>query len=267
MKRICFLICVALVAVGVTAHAAVTAVEKNGEVILLDGAPAGITAASGMIAISGLGSADAATARAIVIREKPGDDVMLLINDKGTPWYIDNMYAEVPYGPYMSYDFSDRSFGFSPGRSNGFKARLMVMYRLVDELDLDEDTATQFFPVYLAHINKRDKLMKEHRELTMKIAEDSENEAVTVATLKANVGKLRDFEKTIDSERDTFLAKAEKILEGRQYIKLIVFNDKLKEDLISRYRSSRIHRTNTERLQREMQENSEVLKKESIKKK
>lgn len=129
---------------------------------------------------------------------------------------------------------------------NGSKSRLMIIYRLVDQLDLDEDTATKFFPIYLTYINSRDKLIKERRELVHRVAEDADDESVSIKELKKNVAKLKEYEKSIEKERETFYDKAEKVLGERQYIKLIVFNDKLKEDLIARFRSERMSKSSME---------------------
>lgn len=150
------------------------------------------------------------------------------------------MLAQVQAPQEGSGEF--RRFSFMPGDndSHGFKARLMVMYRLVEHLDLNEETATKFFPIYLAYINERDKFMKEHRDLIMQIADGAENNAVSVKELKAKVEEMRGKERKLEAQRNEFFAKAEKILDERQYIKLVVFNDKLKEDLIMQFRSERM---------------------------
>ena len=130
--------------------------------------------------------------------------------------YPDN--PDIPIPPYIPD---------SNGR-RGSKSRLMVMYRLVDQLNLDEETATRFFPAYLEYVNSRDKLVKEHRELVHKIAEDADDESVSIKDLRENIAKLRKNETLMNGERNAFLGKSETILDERQYIKLIVFNDKLK---------------------------------------
>jgi len=155
---------------------------------------------------------------------------------------LKDFYAEAPN------IYSDRPGipipPFAPD-SNGkrrSKSRLMVMYRLVDQLNLDEETATKFFPAYLEYVNSRDKLVKEHRELIHRIAEDADDESVSIKDLRENIAKLRKNETLMNDERDAFLEKSETILDERQCIKLIVFNDKLKEDLFIRFRSERLKR-------------------------
>ncbi|MFC1691983.1 hypothetical protein ACFL1R_00585 [Candidatus Latescibacterota bacterium] len=137
---------------------------------------------------------------------------------------------------------------FYSSNGNKSKSRLMVIWRLVDHLDLDEDTGTKFFPIYLEYINTRNKLLGEQKELTESISEGADDESVPIKTLKENVVKLKKVEKSLRDERETLFKKSENILNERQHIKLIVFEDKLKRDLFSRFRSRRISSDSSERL-------------------
>jgi len=130
----------------------------------------------------------------------------------------------------------------TPGSSHSFKGRLMIMYRLVEHLGLDEKTATKFFPVYLSYINNRNKLYSEHRELTREIWKRAEDESVPVNELRKEVDRLAVYEEKVEQERKDFFKKAEGILNERQYVKLMIFNDKLKEDLILKIREERMRR-------------------------
>ena len=180
---------------------------------------------------------------------------------------LNNLYVEAP-GVQVPPVPQIRSYLQTPIRSkHGFKSRLMVMYRLVDHLNLDEDTATRFFPAYLAHANSRDKLLKEHRELIHEISEDADDESVSVKDLKKKVAKLKIVEKSMNIEREKFLEKSEEILDERQYIKLIVFNDKLKEDLISRFRSERMLKSTKDRLKKNIGVMKETEKKRNMREK
>jgi len=152
-----------------------------------------------------------------------------------------NLFAEAPQAMRSRVEAMMGPHGGLFGRhKSGIKAKLLIMYRLVDQLNMNEDTATRFFPVYLAYASKRDSLMKEHGELIRFIAEKADDESVSIRELKGNVEKLKKNEKMLEEERAAFLKKAEKILDERQYIKLVVFDDKLKNDLISQFRMERL---------------------------
>jgi hypothetical protein len=150
------------------------------------------------------------------------------------------MYAQAPpvFMPGDDFDMAYKSRFHGDSDSQGFKARLMIMYRLVDYLDLDEAKATQFFPIYLTYNNSRDKMMREHRNLIREIIKGSEDETVPVGKLMNMIADARKKEQELYTQRDAFLAKSAKILNERQYVKLVVFDDKLKEDLIKQFRSS-----------------------------
>ncbi|HUT63751.1 MAG TPA: hypothetical protein VMZ04_07320, partial [Anaerolineae bacterium] len=145
----------------------------------------------------------------------------------------DNLYAQasgIP-GPGPGEDFQ--------GKKERLPPRLMVMWSLVDYLNLNEETSAKFFPAYLEYINNRDKLLKEQRELIHTISENVDNESIPIKNLKKDVEKLTQIGKSLNEDRNKFLGKAEKILDERQNIKLIVFEDKLKYDLFDRFRSMR----------------------------
>ena len=77
---------------------------------------------------------------------------------------------------------NDHSDFFPPGERR-FKSRLMIMWNLVDYLDLDEDTAASFFPIFNEHSQKRLKLTEQHRELVAQIISDVEVESVSMSAL------------------------------------------------------------------------------------
>ena len=77
------------------------------------------------------------------------------------------------------------------------------------------------------------------------IVNDIEDESVSISELKDLVEKLDDIDASISKERNAFLEKAKEILDDRQYVKLVIFNDKLKKDLFNRFSARRIQETGT----------------------
>jgi len=151
-----------------------------------------------------------------------------------------HQYVQAPRSPEDFIRSLDRNGERTSYRNRRVKSQVMIMYRLVDHLNLDEDTATEFFPIYFTYVKERDKLMDQHRELILKIAKDADDESTPIRDLENSVAELEKNEKSIESARDEFMKKAKSILDERQYIKLVVFNDKLKEDLIMQFRFQRM---------------------------
>ena len=120
------------------------------------------------------------------------------------------------------------------------KMRAMMRWRLVEYLDLDENQSAQIFPIMKEAEETRDKLMKERREIVRKISDDIDNPAVSVKELKKDVDRLEKLNEKMMQARKNFLKKSEKVLEDRQYIKLLIFEDRLKADLFKRYRDKRL---------------------------
>ncbi|MFC1606935.1 hypothetical protein ACFL47_03100 [Candidatus Latescibacterota bacterium] len=129
-----------------------------------------------------------------------------------------------------------KDMDMAPGTS---QYRLRVMWGLVEFLDMNEETAASFFPVLRDHSKNRDSITKKHRELAKQIIDDIEKEDMSTSALKEMVVRLESLQDQIEQEQQSFLAKSKKILNDRQYIKLTIFNDKLKHDLFNRYSSRR----------------------------
>ena len=117
----------------------------------------------------------------------------------------------------------------------GFKTRQMIIWNLIEYLDLDEETAEGFFPIFKEHNKKRTELTRQHMEIVSKIVADVLDESVSSKDLKALVNKHEETADSIENERKAFLEKSRKILDYRQYVKLVIFNDKLKKDLFNRF--------------------------------
>jgi len=134
----------------------------------------------------------------------------------------------------MSKLYGPNVFGVDSGE-RGHKTRQMIMWNLIEYLDLDEETAVVFFPIFKEHNKKRHELTRQHMEIVAKIIADVSDESVSSKALKALVNKHEETAASIEKERTAFLEKSRKILDYRQYVKLVVFNDKLKKDLFNRF--------------------------------
>ena len=177
--------------------------------------------------------------------ERSGEINEILIMDKFdvAPVLVGRDTNEKVMELYSSFsDAEDRDT-----RGRGYKSRLMIMWNLVDYLNLDEETAKNFFPIFNEHTKKSDQHTKTHKELVNKIITEVEKEDISVRELKALVDKFEDIEEQNQKEHKVFLEKAKKILDDRQYVKLVIFKDKLKKDLFGKFSSRRYNMRNPEK--------------------
>ena len=123
--------------------------------------------------------------------------------------------------------------------SRHHKMRAMMRWRLVEYLDLNEEQSAKYFPIMKEAGEIRDKLIKQRREVIQKIFSDVDEPAVSVAELKKSIDRLEKINEKMQQARKNFQKKSEKVLEDRQYIKLLIFEEKLKADLFRRYRDKR----------------------------
>ena len=118
----------------------------------------------------------------------------------------------------------------------GFRGRLMVMWQLTDYLNIDGKTADVFFPVYMDFLKNRDKLTDDQRRVSWHIIESIDNPSISPKDLQKDVDYLKKIEIDLKKTQDEFLKKSQRMLDSRQYIKLIVFDEKVKRDIFSRIR-------------------------------
>ncbi len=153
---------------------------------------------------------------------------------------ITRMYAQAPpdepgRGPGGPGD----EWGGGHDRRFSFRSKLMMITRLVDELEIGDTAATEFVSIFLKHSSAREKLEKELNALIVEIYDDTDNKDVSTAALKKKLAKIDALRNDLEKENDSFLKNTAKILDDRQYIKLAVFEDKLRLDLMNRFRRNR----------------------------
>lgn len=126
-----------------------------------------------------------------------------------------------------------------PPEAEPAKMRMWVYSNLEKYLKLSEDTSRRFLPVFTEYSETRGKLMHEHMELTRKIAKGADDESVSIAELKALAQRYKDINRSLWQGREKFYKRSKEILDGRQIVKLVIFEDKMKDDLFKKFRESR----------------------------
>jgi len=117
------------------------------------------------------------------------------------------------------------------------RVQSFIMMKLVEYLDLDEEQSAKLFPMIRESNKIRGKLIKERMELIHRIGKEIDDESISIKDLRKQIKEIERIDEQLVKGHKDFLNKSEKILDERQYIKLILFDDRLKEDLFQRFRS------------------------------
>jgi hypothetical protein len=127
-----------------------------------------------------------------------------------------------------------------PSKEDLAKMQMWIYSNLEKYLKLDEATSRRLKPIFIEYSETRGKLMREHSELSRRIMKDVEDESIPVADLKALMQRYKAITRSLWQDREKFYKRSEEILNDRQIVKLIIFEDKVKEDLFRRFRGERM---------------------------
>jgi len=114
------------------------------------------------------------------------------------------------------------------------KIREMIKERLVNFLELSSDQKAQILPFFQESFDTTSKLRSVRREKVREISDKIMDNAVTVNELEKHVNDLDSIDREMEKTQETFLKKSRKLLNDRQYIKLVIFQDWLKLDLMEK---------------------------------
>lgn len=112
--------------------------------------------------------------------------------------------------------------------------RKWIWNNLKTFLKLDDNTAARFQPIFKEYSAIRGKLMREHNQLIRSIDRDADNPAVPLKELRDHARRLAEVNKSLIIEREKYYQKAKGVLNELQQIKLLIFEDKVKEDIFRR---------------------------------
>ncbi|MHB9030406.1 MAG: hypothetical protein ACYC9O_16695 [Candidatus Latescibacterota bacterium] len=111
--------------------------------------------------------------------------------------------------------------------------------QLKEYLKLDDATSKRFEPIFLEYFKSRGQLTKEQMTLMHRIYQDADNRSSSVKDLQEMTQKYRAVNRSLWQARETFYRKSGEILDERQAVKLIIYEDKVKDDLFQRMRQER----------------------------
>jgi hypothetical protein len=141
------------------------------------------------------------------------------------------LHAQNPPGPPPP--------GREPSKEDLAKMQMWIYSNLEKYLKLDETTSRRLKPIFIEYSENRGKLMRVQSELSRRIMKDIEDDTIPVADLKVLAQRYKALTRSLWQEREKFYKRSEEILNDRQIIKLVIFEDKVKEDLFRRFRGER----------------------------
>jgi hypothetical protein len=119
------------------------------------------------------------------------------------------------------------------------KIHAMMVWNLVDYLNLNEEQSLRFFPLLKEYDNARERIMHEHRELTEKISSDLNDASVQIPEIRKEIEKLDKMNEEQLKGKNEFFKKSAQILDERQCLKLRLYEDWLKINLMQRFKPGR----------------------------
>jgi len=137
---------------------------------------------------------------------------------------------------------SERRSGIQAGQSNEDNDRNitnMVTWRLLGFLNLDREKGQKLFPILFEYNSARGKIVHDRRELYRKIGNSIDNQSVSNDVLLSMVKELEKGWKDEYDIHEKMLRDARKILDDRQYAKMIMFEEVLREDVLNQIRQPR----------------------------
>jgi len=119
-----------------------------------------------------------------------------------------------------------------PGGQYGERMEMMMIWKLADHLELTEDQAEKFFPSMRAHQKQVLKIRKEERELFTPIYKKvKKGEDVSKAEASKLLKKVAEYDQKKSKARIDFVKKSSSILNPTQQVKLLMFDERVKQQV------------------------------------
>ena len=111
------------------------------------------------------------------------------------------------------------------------RMELLRMWRLVDELEIDEAQAEKLFPVWSRHRRLRDELRADRKRLTDELGKLLDKEDVEDAALEKQIGDIRALDRKSDETKTAMQKDIAQLLTVRQQARLLLFDESFRGDL------------------------------------
>jgi G:T/U-mismatch repair DNA glycosylase len=108
---------------------------------------------------------------------------------------------------------------------------LLRMWRLIDELEIDEEQAMKVFPAFRRHHVERDSLSKRNRALLAVISRQLKEEAPE-SDLQVSIRKVRDLRAAMAKQQQLMAEDLSELLTTQQQARLLLFESTFRTDLV-----------------------------------
>ncbi len=126
----------------------------------------------------------------------------------------------------------DPSPGMPEGRLGGMKKiEQLEKIKLIEALDMDEETTLKFFARRNAHEDKIRDLMQKSRERLNEIDAKLKEKPANEKEINSLIEKYFEGEKEIGKEKESFIRSLSDILSVTQIAKLVVFEKKFRDEI------------------------------------
>ena len=121
-----------------------------------------------------------------------------------------------------------------PARDAGISGEGMEMlklWRIIDELEIEEEQAAELFPYWSKHQRDKRELVGERLQATRALHHLLMEEGVSDADIEKQIDEIRGIDRRVEEQESEFRDGLEKRLSVRQQARLIVFEQRFRGDL------------------------------------
>ncbi len=111
------------------------------------------------------------------------------------------------------------------------KIEQLEKIKLIEALDMDEQTTLKFFARRNEHNNKMKELMEKSRQQLDSIDEKLKEKPVNEKMLNSMIDQYFTYESDIEKEKEAFIHSVSDILTVTQIAKLVVFEKKFRDEI------------------------------------
>jgi len=107
----------------------------------------------------------------------------------------------------------------------------MKVWKLTEAVGLTPEQSEKFFPVYNKHWKKMDEIMNHRGELVVRLEELIADPKSSESEIREKVAELTSFPQQMMEEQNRFYKEVSAILPLRQQAKLVVFEERFRQQL------------------------------------
>ncbi len=111
------------------------------------------------------------------------------------------------------------------------KFKELEKLKLLEKMDLQEDTAIRFFTRRKNFIKEQQKLLKEKRKIIEQAEDLFKNKSKKLNNYKKMIDQIKNIDEKILRQKNSFINSLNDILSYKQIMKMIVFENKFRREI------------------------------------